>query len=227
MNDACIPAVADVYPVESLPKGWITAQVTFQRRDGGQKVRTEIIHLKTKKRYLHEPLRMIAFKCSLLTLWIPFYMAMYIGWNLIRIPTTTCCAMKEQSGKIFQSQTVCEVVQKLIDTAWTGINTALSGIWTIVRTPFYAIQMFFGALIGIFFPLQGRQILEAETFLHQKSIRADFLRHPKENEGDLEPICKSLKEKESSSTFFAAHCMQPLGKTSDQHIIAVQPMAVQ
>jgi hypothetical protein len=139
-----------------------------------------------------------------------------MAWNLIRIPTTTLFTLLEGSQKLFHARTLGEVVQILVDTAWTGAGTVIKGIWTVVRTPFYAIQMFFGALVGILFPLQGRKMLGIETQLHQN------LRHPPT--GDLDAICDSLKRQDTPHTFFLAPCMQPLGSTTDPHVDSVQPL---
>ena len=230
MSTDCIPQVADHYPVEPLPKGWMTAEVKFRHRDGKEDIRTEIIDLKTQKRYLHEPLRMTAFKCFQLSIGIPFYTAAYLAWNLIRIPTTTIGSLVDGVEKVFSSATCGQVVQRLFDTAWTGVGSVVKGIWTIVRTPFYAIQMFFGALTGIFFPLQGRKILEAESRLHQRTTKSDILRHPIAG-GPLESECAgmaaSLKDPDCPHTFFAAYCMQPIGGTTDPHIISVRELPLQ
>ena len=101
MTTDFIPQIADRYPVEPLPKGWITAQVRFRHQDGREETRIEIIDLKTEKRYLHEPLRMIAFKCVLLSLASPLYSTIYLAWHLLRIPFCTAETLLTGMGHFF------------------------------------------------------------------------------------------------------------------------------
>lgn len=230
MSTTCIPQIADHYPVEPLPKNWITAKVRFRHRDGREDQNLQIIDLKSETRYLHEPLKMTAYKCFQLVFGIPFYFLAYTAWNLLRIPMTTGTVLGDGLGETLRSRRCSEVMQHLYTTAKSAIKTLASGIKTIVIAPFYLIQMFFGALIGVFSPLQGRKILGSEIQLHQKTTRDDFLRHPPlgdSGKAQLQTIWQSLTQEDCPATVFVAYCMQPLGKTTDPHIISIQQVLPQ
>lgn len=201
---SCLPAVTNGYPVEKLSEGWVSAEVTFRRRDGREETRIEIIDLKTKNRYLHEPMRTTAFKCFGLVLFTLVYLAAYLAFHLVRAISVTLTTVIEGGTR-------------------NQIGAVLKeGIWTLVRAPFFALRMEFAALYGMFKPLEGRKwVADIESKWHQKASRYDL--------GFAEPdltlgaFCwGAFADPNFSYTCFLAICMQPFGKTIDPHILAVK-----
>lgn len=201
----CIP-IADrppgEYPVEALPYGWQTAEVTFAHTDGKVEKRYEIIDRRFKtpegKRYPQEPMAMVAFKCfNLFLVGLPLYFLAYTAVHLIRLPIVT-----------------------LLNCSPTAF---VKQIWTLVRIPFYFIALEFAALYGVFKPLEGRaSFAQLESQLHGGKSRRDSVQY-KDELPFLNLCWKSLSLKDDPRTFFAGFCMQPIGMTDDPHILRIEP----
>jgi hypothetical protein len=203
-----LPLTADSYSVESLPQGWVTAEVNFRHADGKVSSRYEILDVRLgpieqADRYCHEPLVMIAFKCfGLFILVLPLYFLLYTAYQIVRTPIV--------------------VVANLSPTA------LIKQIWAIARTPLYFLKMEYAAVYGIFRPLEGRALLSsAESELHGGKGLHDDCNYQKAPFG---PCCKkSLLDLEPKQRAFVALCMQKIGKANDPHIVsvrAVQPAPV-
>jgi hypothetical protein len=183
---------------EKLPEGWAVAKVTFEhtnRKKGQVEDRFEIVHLESGKRYLHENVSTIAAKCALLALGIIGYFALYLSFHLLRMTVTT---IKDPS-----------------------INTFLEGVRNVIRAPFYILGMEFGALYGIFNPLEGRAVLAScERLLHERSHREDACLDTEFN--DCSSLWDALSRPDYSATFYVAPCMQSYGAVEDPHIQKIE-----
>lgn len=198
-----IPLTADKYPVEELPPGWATAEVTFRHADGKLTHRYEILDVRFKDehrtRYAHEPMNMIAFKCfGLFLLGLPIYFLIYTAFQFVRTPIVS--------------------VLNLSPTAF------LKQIWAIARIPMYFIGLEYAAFYGIFNPLEGRAFFAMlERAFHDGKGLHESVQY--QQDMTFKELCwSSLKEPNYRSAFFAGVCMQPIGKTNDPHIIAVKPV---
>jgi len=212
--------------VEALPNGWATYAVTFLHRNGIKETRYEIVDLKTKNRYYHEPMSMTALKCFELVLGLPIFLATYIGWNIIRTPLVAVATVLVSLGRWISHPNKTQFVQLLKDIAWTAPKCILQGIWTVVRAPFYVIAMEFAALYGIFRPIEGKKILgDLQLALHQRP-RTHDVRYQDPN---LDPmfILKAIADKDFDKTFYIAFCMLPLGKLDDSHIVKEETRALE
>jgi hypothetical protein len=182
----CIPLTTDAPVVESLAEPWYTAEVKLVNGN----MRYEIFNRETLLRYQHEPVRMIAFKCAMLVIGIPFYLFAYSLFHIVRVPF---CIVNELS-----------------------FRTVPYSIWAIVKAPFYAIAFEFACLYGIFKPLEGRALIsKVESDWHEKT-RKDaiiFLKDSLEN-----VIWNALTHTHYQHTYFLAFCMQTRGPINDQLI---------
>ena len=187
-----------IYSLEKLPAGWANAEVAFTRSNGTLDKRTEILDFradeKNPTRYLHEPMVMIAFKCFELALvGFPLYFAVYSMIHLIRLPIVTFVSLSPQA---FFKQ-----------------------LWTLVRIPFYAIACEFAAIYGIFRPLEGRALVGYyEGELHEKT-RRDSYQYGKDNRSSSTVCWETFSLENDPHTFFAAFCMQPIGKITDPNVV--------
>ena len=185
------------YPLEALPDGWANAIVTFKHRDGELCWRFEIINLKSNKRYLQEPMWLIAAKCfTLFFAVLPVYFLLYTMAQLVRLPFASIANL---SLVLFCKE-----------------------IWTVIRTPFYFVALDFAALYGVFKPLEGRVLLgEIESLLHDGKGRRQSESYQK-IQRPFGALCWDfLVQKELKTTQFIAFCMQPIGRTDDPHIVNV------
>lgn len=204
--------------LEALPDGWATAEVTFRHRNGAKETRFEIIDLKTQNRYSHENMSITAVKCFELVIGIPFYLATYIGWNIIRIPLVALGTILVSLGRLIAHPNKVQCVQLLKDIAWTAPKRIVEDIWTVVRAPFFAIAMEFAAIYGIFKPVEGRKMIgQIERPWHQYSRKHD-VRYVDPNQDPLF-LLKALADKDFDRTFYLAECMQPYGNLNDPHIL--------
>lgn len=191
-------SLADFSPTEILPQGWVYADISYNHRNGTTGRRIEIIETATENRFLNEPMNVIACKCgALFLLGLPAYFIGYTLFHLVRIPLAL---MYHRSVSLF-----CKA------------------IWNVARAPFYFVGLEFAALYGVFHPLEGRSLFaQIEGALHcGKSRREDF-RDQKIEQSDLDFLKNAFLESENEMTFFAGHCMQPLGNLRDLHIIRRQ-----
>lgn len=224
MNAAVNPVADKPFPVEKLPDGWMTARVTYRHHDGRLDNRLEVIHIKTNTRYWHDPLVGIATKCALLAFaGIFFYSLGYMGWNAIRIPTTAISEIVLG----FKNASTAEGLLAKWKFAAGGFSNSLSalvsGVWTLARAPIFLLGMWFTAIYGIVKPLGGRIAFGViEQKLHQKTARQDYIVNRPDGMTDSDLLIRALKEKDFEGTNFLAYCMQPWGKTTDPHIVAVE-----
>lgn len=188
------------YPTEALPAGWANAKVIFRHRNGQEESRIEIVDLKTKTRYFHEPMRLTALKCFELFVFTGVYLAAYLAFHVVR---TFCMALETASR-----------TRSLLSTT----AACLEGIWAVVRAPFYALKIEFAALYGIFQPLEGKAAIgQIEQDWHQKSRQSDLGQTVREM--PFEVLClNAFTDAKFPYTFFLASCMQPIGPLSDSHI---------
>lgn len=186
------------YPVEKLPKGWETSEVVFRHANGAESSpRYEIIHIETQNRYLHEPMRTTACKClALFLVGLPLYFLTYTAYQLIRTP-----------------------IVSLVHLSPTAF---LNQIWAIARIPLYFIGLEFAALYGIFYPIAARALFaEVESQFHDGKGLHQSIQYQKEI-SCKSCCCNSLIDRDYSFAWFAGVCMQPIGKTTDPHIISVR-----
>jgi hypothetical protein len=184
------------YPLEVLPDGWANAKVFFSHRDGRVEKRIEILRLSDGSRYSQEPLAMIAAKCfGLFAALLPCYMAVYTLFHLIRLPVATLLNLSP--------------------------STFCKQIWKIVRIPFYFIALECAALYGVFNPLEGRALFgKFESVLHDGKTRREAEQYKKESEKGA--YWSAIASIDNKSSFFAGFCMQPIGSTTDPHIISYE-----
>lgn len=195
----CPPADRDPgqYPIESLPSGWATAEVAFRHRNNDQETRREIIDLKNSKRYLQEPLGVIAGKClGLFLVAFPCYTIAYTFFHVVRTPIVTVANL--------------------------SLNAFGKQVWALVRIPFYFIALESAALYGTFKPLEGRALFgELESQFHDGKKRQDAIQYEKKDLTWVD-LTSTLTRENEPRAFFAGFCMQPIGKTDDPHLVNVQ-----
>lgn len=184
------------YPLEALPEGWANVKVIFRHRNGQVEKRIEILDLSDQKRYIQEPMAMIAFKCfGLFIIVAPLYFLAYTLVQLIRLP-----------------------IVPLVNLSPTAF---LKGIWDIVRIPFYFIALECASLYGIFKPLEGRALFgKFESDLHDGKTRRESEQYQKKSLPV--PYWEALSSVENQTSFFIGYCMQPIGKTDDLHVISFE-----
>ncbi len=162
------------YPVENLSWGWKTVKSTPKRN--------AIIDA---KQYPQEPMVMVAAKCGMLFIGLPFYFLAYTAVHLIRLPIVT-----------------------LVNASPTAF---LKQIWKLARIPFYWVGLEFAAFYGVFKPLEGRALFgDLERSLHDEKPRRQAVNY--KNELSWFRVCwNTLSLKENPSTLFIGFCMQPYG----------------
>ena len=182
------------YPLEVLPNGWANVRVAFSHKDGRVERRIEIMELFSGVRYLQEPMAMVAFKClGLFLAVLPAYFIVYTLVHLIRLPLAT-----------------------LVNLSPT---TFFKQIWKIARIPFYFIALEYAALYGAFNPMEGRALFgKYESDLHDGKTRREAEQYKKESEAST--VWDAIASIDNKTSFFIGYCMQPIGKTSDPHIIS-------
>lgn len=181
------------YPLEALPSGWSNAWIKFKPTGEEERKRIEIIELDSSVRYPQEPLVMISCKClGLFLVANPAYFLVYTTLQLTRlvvVPIVNCSPLA-----IFKEA------------------------WKIVKIPLLFIGMQFGALYGIFCPLQGRALFaRCESALYNKT-RRKAEQYRKEPRPSSEFLHEAIFKEEPDRAFFIAFCMQPIGHLSDEHI---------
>lgn len=188
------------HPTEKLYGSWENATVSIRHRDGTPEARFEIINTNTNERYLQEPQWLISVKCAALALMIlPVYSFVYNALHLIRLPIATLLHL---------SPTIL-----------------CKEIWTLVRFPLYVVGLELAAIYGIFSPLNGRAMFgRIESALHAGKTRYDAENccDPNYEKPFLELSWQFLSEKDHAKTFFIAYCMQPIGSTTDPHLLSVE-----
>lgn len=186
------------YGLENLPDGWKNARVYFRRHDDSIETRFEIINLESGKRYLHEPLLVISYKCLGLFLLVnPLYFLFYTIVQLARIP--------------------------LVPILNISISAVFKEIWHLVKIPFFLVGMQFAALYGIFSPLEGRTYFATlESDLHDGKTRNEALQKVKGKLSFGSVFYGALSEETPSKAIFIGFCMQPLGTCLDRHIDQIE-----
>lgn len=220
---SCLPLTADTYPPETLPEGWRTYQVTLGR-DGY--TRLETFDEKRGDRYVHEPMRMIAFKCVLLVLFTPVYLIGYLGFQFLRTPLTSGFVICQSLYRTGKNPSLPQMKQLGKDCFLTAPACFVRGMWAIVKAPFYAMALQGAALYGVFSPLEGRVWI---GFLERnwhgtKGHRDDFSYLLKTSSLSRSTAC-SLLDKNFSHTLYLAFCMQSLGKIEDSYLIEKKPVS--
>lgn len=212
-------------PIQKLPSGWATADVTFSHRNGSLETRREIIELATGKRFLQEPVLNISIKCALIFFGSFLYAPLYLSTLALRgalLPMAIVAKHVSYFVKDPSRATAAGIGRALMK----GPYALLKEIWHIVKIPLYVIGLQAAALQGIIHPLEGRKNFgELESRMHQANHYRDF-RNPRFNDQNfLRLLLESLTEEEPSMTFFLGLCMQSLGKITDPHIVQHKKVA--
>jgi len=139
---------------------------------------------------------MIALKCFGLFLFVlPAYMLVYTLIHCIRLPLVP-----------------------LINLSPTAL---LRQVWKIARIPLYFMALEFAALYGSLKPLEGRALFaKFESDLHDGKTRREAEQYQKKSAPDL--YWNALTAVENKTSLFVGFCMQPMGKTTDEHILNVE-----
>ncbi len=184
------------YPLEDLQEGWENARVTFRTSDGTKKTRFEILNVKDRDLYLHEPTKLIALKClALFIAGLPLYFLIYTIQSLMRLP-------------------VIALIHRSSDVLYRQMKK-------IASIPYYFLLLEWAALYGFSNPLEGRaKFAKIEREFHEgKTRNVDWLLQ----EESFSTLCyNAIMEKEHDLTLFAGFCLQPLGSIDSSDVITVE-----
>ncbi len=183
---------------------------------------TYIEDVKTGDLYLPEANYIVAVKCALVALGIPFYAAGKMAWYAVKTPLEIGILVFDKMfvlGKVLYECKFSEVVPE-IRNAFTQISGTLgTGIFEIVKAPIFAIGCDLAAIYGIFRPYHGRKF-EAliEHAWQQGASYKEDLRNvpPRDGENCWTAFVKDLRD---SHPFYLAHCFQVRGNVNEPRVV--------
>ncbi|HKZ00305.1 MAG TPA: hypothetical protein VJ112_03965 [Rhabdochlamydiaceae bacterium] len=174
---------------------------------------------RTKELYWDEPAFVVSMKCAGIALGTPSYTAMYMAWNLAKLPLDTVAIAGTALEKIGSQLKE----RKMVDAAatfWKEIVIQLptqlfTDIWNIVKSPLFALGIEFAAIYGIFDPFRGRA-LEAkieQIWQNNVSCKQDFRETQTVDTGSC--WRNFVNDATAAKAFYFAWCFQVRGNSSD------------
>lgn len=141
---------------------------------------------RTNELYSYESEEVIRTKSAAIIIGLPIYTALFSAYNLLKIPV--------------------DVVMR------RSVKEISMDVWNAVKSPFFAIAVFFAALITLISPFEGRRIEAKIEREWQNGV--DFFKDVKAK--DI-PSCYGFhKDAESPGAFYLAWCFQSRGLATDQ-----------
>lgn len=210
----------ETIPIEALPDGWKSAQVTFLKQ-GKKHTKVQIIDMRTNPptQYWHDPMYVISCKCAVLALIIPFFLIGNLVFRGVRIPVLVLGTLIRSSYQLLHQRTA-ESLQKLfVDWTWEAPAALVQGICDFVKAPFCALDMWLCAIYGIFNPLEGRILVSRA----ERRWRGSDRTHDATRFKDMNRFFTELfTDRHSKNCHFIAYCFQPIGPVNAPHVIKVE-----
>jgi hypothetical protein len=180
--------------------------------------------IKTGEIQRDEPAYIIATKCALIALGIPFYTMGKMAWSYFKTPfeisalainTLASAGERLLLGNLYES-----AVEML--RGFSQLPSVLGrALFDIVTAPLFALGIKLAGIYGIIRPYHGRKIEALIEFTWQRGVRCqeDFRKIPeREGENCLQAFVKDIQ---SFPPFYFAYCFQSRGNVNDPNILVV------
>lgn len=181
--------------------------------------------VKTGQIYLDEESYVVATKCALIALGMPFYTLGTMCWQTLRTVVSVSATVFETVSKMADHLSLCRGFQAAL-VLRAGVlhsaNTLGTGLYEIIKAPLFALGCELAALYGIFKPYHGRKFeaMIENAWQHGANFKEDFRKIPPDAQGDCFSECR--KDVADTQAYYLAHCFQPRGNTSDARITVVK-----
>lgn len=168
--------------------------------------------------YLDEPMDIVMVKCAFLVLGLPFFTFGKIGWHMARTPIeigTICIDALTKIGPELALGHLYESAGQAHLSASRVAQAFGTGLFEVVKAPFYLIAAEFAAIYGIFKPYHGRRLEAAieKAWQNGTSYKEDFRNIPARSGETCWQAFKT--DIQIAHTFYLAHCFQVRGNVND------------
>lgn len=213
-------------------KETITDPVTNEKKIIPKKVcvLSYIEDVKTGDLYLDEPEYIIAVKCALCALGIPFYAFAKVLWHAIKTPLQI---------NAIGIDAICRALQHLTSDAPYDAAADLkqrmnqmsevlyAGLFEIIKAPLFALGCELASICGVFKPYHGRKFeaLVEKAWQNDASYKIDFRNIPARSGEDCWTAFKMdcwtafVKDFKDTPPFYLAHCFQVRGNVNDPRVV--------
>jgi len=191
------PVYTPDHPAQ-IDSDWFVAEVDYLRSDGRVFKRSQTIDNRDPNHPLQmvdDQIGLIALKCFLILVGLPFYAAGVVFTHVIRCFTLV--------GNNLMHGDIPEAFLSLIQE-----------VWAVVKAPFYALAIEFYAAVGIFWPLPIRSVIAQLERDWSGSTRSDSLLLDKTENA----IGNYFINRQAKGTIFLAHCFQPISELFDPKV---------
>jgi hypothetical protein len=185
--------------------------------------------IKTGEMQLDEPSYVIAIKCALLVLGIPFYMVGKMAWYTLKTPfEITALAMNTlvKAGEHFAIERYYEGIIEM-RRGFSQIPEMFgNGLFEVIKTPIFSLGAQLTCVYGTFRPYHGRKFeaMIEHAWQQGASYKEDFRNVPlRTGENCWSAFVKDVHD---AHPFYLAHCFQVRGNVNDPRIVVIRREAL-
>jgi len=186
---------------------------------------TYIEDVKTGELYMDEEAHVVAFKCALVVLGMPFYTLGKMVWHAVKTPLeigALALNILAEAGSDFAQGKLYEGSTLLRKGLIQSSEKLGNGVYEIIKSPIFGIGAAFGGICGVIKPFRGRTIEARVENAWQNGVshKNDFRNiPPRAGENCLQAFFKDVLD---SRPFYLAHCFQIRGNTHDPSVTVIR-----
>jgi hypothetical protein len=186
-------------------------------------------NIKTGEIQLDEPSHVIAIKCALLVLAIPFYTVGKMAWYASKTPFEITALAMDTLTKSGEQFVIGRCYEGIVEMR-RGISQIPemfgNGLFEIIKAPIFGLVAELASISGIFKPYYGRMIeaIIEQAWQQGASYKDDFRNVlPRAGENCWDAFVKDVHD---AHPFYLAHCFQVRGNVHDARIVVVRREAL-
>ncbi|MBS0604326.1 MAG: hypothetical protein JSS60_04720 [Verrucomicrobia bacterium] len=188
-------------------------------------VLTYIEDVKSGELFLDEPAYIVSVKCALIALGMPFYTLGKMSWHIFKTPFEIGAIALETLYKTGEQLALGKLYEGAVSMR-SGITQAAeafgTGLYEIVKAPFFGLGCELAALYGVVKPFHGRKIeaMIEKAWQNGASYKEDFRNVPaRPGETCWQAFRKDMQD---AHPFYLAHCFQVRGNVHDPRITVIR-----
>ncbi len=185
--------------------------------------------IKTGEMQLDEPSYVIATKCALLVLGIPFYTVGKMAWHVFKTPFEITVLAVNTLVKAGDQFAICRYYEGMMEMrrGFSQVPEMFgNGLFEIIKAPLFGLGAELASIYGVFRPYHGRKIeaIIEKAWQQGASYKDDFRNiTPRVGESCWDAFVKDVWD---ARPFYLAHCFQVRGNVNDPRVVIIRREAL-
>lgn len=185
--------------------------------------------IKTGEMTLDEPGYIIASKCALIALGLPFYTVGKMAWYVFKTPFEISALAINTLMKAGQHLAIGRLYEGAVDMriGFSQVPEMFGiGLFEIIKAPIFFLGAELAVIYGIFRPFHGRKIeaIIEHAWQQGASFKEDFRNvPPRIGENCWDAFVQDIHD---AHPFYFAHCFQVRGNVQDPRIVVIRRGAI-